>query len=478
MSAGTLWAKIVLDHPQRYHCGPDDTVTGHVRLTYSPPVGSKGVKRISDSQLQSLFGPLKVFLTFHGRAKTKIHKSNGNSSSTYRGRAPLFRKHYKIHDGPITVEAGKSVQLPFSLNFPAATQNLPGQGDFRQSNRFHEEAGGPLPPTFEASNAGFSRRWEAFVEYRINAEVRMPGIDVKIAGIDHEDHGPHVLYEQPRLPSSSPLYTKVQQYSHTVSLQNENLLPEDQRPVGFRQKAKFKFSSEEYPTYVFDVMSTVPKDIRIGQPLVFELSVHPNFNRCTAPLPPEIKLSSLRAYVESHVEIRSEYGFLSHEEGSRDKALPYLRTMILEQEVPFCKANDHTKVIQTQPISQDARSSFTTYNICQRYTMEIEFCIFAAGKEKRFKRRVPITVHPPIEDDGMPGRASDSGYAEASSSSAAAAASDPAAKDLPAPPTPPKPELDLPEYERPPEYDQVLDMRTENDEPAASNSGKGKAAAT
>lgn len=474
MSAGAVSAKIVLDHPLKYHCGPDDPVTGRVNLTYRPP-GYHGKAQSNLDELQSLFGPLKVFLTFHGRAKTKIHKSNGNSSSTYRGRAPLFRKHLKIYEGPYTSKPGESIWIPFSLNFPAATQNLPGAGDFRQSNRFCEEEGGPLPPTFATDKVGFTKRFEAFVEYRIAAEVRMPGIDVKISGTG-DDFSPVVLYEQPRVPATPENRPKMQQFSHTVMLQNENLLPEDQRPVGFRQKAKFKFSSEEYPTYVFDIVSTVPKEVYIGQPLSFELSVHPNFNRCNAPLPPEIKLRVLRAGIESHVNVRSEYGFMSHEEASQDIHLPYLPVMIVDKDTPFCKANDHTKVIQASLANLDIRSSFMTYNICQRYTLEINFCIAAAGKEKWFKREVPIKVLPPMDDGGMAGQPSYSSYAEASSSATAPTRRD--SKELPASPTPPKPEPGLPEYERPPEYDQVLDMTTENDEPAAHASGKGKAVAT
>lgn len=440
MSAGTLYTKILLDHPHKYHCGADDPVTGCVELTYRAPY-SKG--QTSADELQSLFGPLKVFLTFHGRAKTKIHKSNGNSSTTYRGRAPLFRQHHKIHDGPVTAKANERIQIPFSLNFPVATQNLPGIGDFRQSNRYHEESGGPLPPTFTTDKVGFTKRYEAFVEYRISNEVRMPGIDIKISG-PGEDLAPAVLYEQPRVPFE-PQQQKTQHHSHTCVLQNENLLPEDQRPVGFRQKAKFKFSSEEYPTYVFDIISAIPEEIHNGQPLVFGLEVHPNFNRCTAPLPPEIKLRTLRANIDSHINVRSEYGFLSHEESSQDKHLPYLRIMIADIDVPFSKANDHTKVVRTSPVVLDSPSSFKTYNICQWYTLRIEFCIAAAGKDKWFKREVPIKVHPPIDDGAQ---ANGSGYAEASSSAAATSPRD--SKDPSTPPTLPKPDTDLPEYERRP----------------------------
>ncbi|TLD11951.1 hypothetical protein E2P81_ATG10200 [Venturia nashicola] len=473
MSAGTVFGKVVLDKPSKCHCGPDDPVTGHVALTYYP----RGARSSAGSNdLQSLFGPLKIFVDFTGRAKTKIHKSNGNSSSTYRGRAPLFAQHHKIYDGTYNSKAGECVRFPFSFNFPERTQHMPGQGDFRQDARFHEEAGGPLPPTFSTKNMGFSRSFVAFVEYRIGASFRMPGIDIEVRGVDFEESRPDVLYEQPSPPISQISRSKTQQYGHTVTLQNEHLLPEDQRPSGFREKAKFKFSSQQYPTYVFDIISTVPSEIHIGQPLAIELSVHPNINRCTAPLPPEIKLSSLHACLTSRIEIRAEYGFLSSQEAHKNNHLPWFVTEIVDKDVPFCKANDHTKIIRSRDPLLGVQSSFSTYNICQRYTLEVEFTIAAAEKYTKLKRVVPITVLGPVDDGSTQGAYAPAygGYAEASSS--AIATSSRRSAELSAPPAPSNPETALPEYERPPEYDRVLETTTENDTPQSNGMDKGKGA--
>jgi hypothetical protein len=469
MSAGLVLGKIVLDQPSKYHCGPSDPVTGYIALTYY----ARNKRSDSNSNdLQSLFGPLKIFAEFTGRAKTKIHKSNGNTSSTHRGRAPLFAQHHKIYDGTYNSKSGECVRFPFSFNFPECSQHMPGQDDFRQDPRFHEEAGGPLPPTFTTNNRGFSKSFVAFVEYRIGASMRMPGIDVEIRGLDNEETRPAVLYEQPPPPVAEMLQQKIQQYSHTVNLKNENLLSEDDRPSGFRQKAKFMLSSQQYPTYMFDIVTTVPAEVFIGQPMVFELSVHPNIKQCTAPPPPpQVELVSFYASLKSRVEIRAEYGFLSAEEAHNNNRLPAMSTQILDKEVPFCKANDHTKVIRTRPLSE-VQSSFSTYNICQRYTLEVEYVIFAAGKRKSFKREVPITIHGPTHDGStahFPAMPVNGEQVEASSSTAAAASQGSLH------PTTTDHATVLPEYERPPEYDVVLGTTTENDEPHDSVLGKGKA---
>jgi hypothetical protein len=480
MSAGSVIGKIVLDNPTGYHCGPNDPVTGHVSLTYRPPAASQ----YSNGPTQELFGPLKIFLTFGGRAKTKIHKSNGQTSSTHRGRAPLFSQHHKIFDGPYTSKSGECVRFPFSLNFPAATQHLPGQGDFRPDARFQEEAGHPLPPTFAASNTGFSKSFKAFVEYRLSADVRMPGIDISVLGLNvGGDEGIPILYENPRIQASevAQFNAKPRSFADSIMLQNEHLLPEEQRPTGFRQKAKFALSSDKYPTYLFTIRGTLPSDVFVGQPLILELALHPDQNRCTAPVPPAIQLKWVRASLRQYITVRAEHGFLSSEESSKDSHI-YVPCSIVEPNVPFSKANDHMKFVRTEVLN--TRSSFSTYNISQRYTLEVQFGVFAAGKEKTLKHTVQIVVHPPVEDAGA--GAGVGGYAEASSTAAAAAtAMDSLPRDLEAalPSSSSAPPLDpvtgLPEYERPPEYDQVLDMTTENDAAAGSGQAvKGKAVAS
>jgi len=467
MSAGSVLGRIVLDNPTGYHCGPNDPVTGHVSLTYRPT--GAYASQSTNGPTQELFGPLKIFLTFGGRAKTKIHKSNGQSSSTHRGRAPLFSQHVKIYDGPHSSKAGEWVRFPFSLNFPAATQHLPGQGDFRQDIRFQEEAGHPLPPTFNASNTGFSKSFKSFVEYRLNAEIRMPGIDISVLGLNQGDEGIPVLYEQPRIPASEVARFRSHPFADSIMLQNEHLLPEEERPTGFRQKAKFALSSEKYPTYQFTIRGSIPTEVFIGQPLTLELTLLPDQNRCTAPVPPEVQLRWVRAEVRQYINVRAEHGFFSSEESSTNSHLPPIPCRIMEPGVPFCKANDHTKFINASV--PNTPSSFSTYNICQRYTLEIRYGILAAGKEKNLKHTMPITVHPPVDDAN--------GHAEASSS-AAIPGLDSLPQDLEAAlpsSAPVDSAMELPEYERPPDYDRVLDMTTENDAAGSSRVGLGKAVA-
>jgi hypothetical protein len=470
MSAGTIFGKVVLDRPEKWHCGPNDPVKGFVELKY---FGRSKQSSANANEPQSLFGPLLIFANFTGRAKTKIHKSNGNSSSTHRGRAPLFAQRHKIYDGPYNSKSLECVRFPFSFNFPECSQAMCEQGEFRPDPRFHSEAGGPLPPTFSIENIGFSKRFIAFVEYRIGASIRMPGIDIDINGLDRDENRAVVLYEQPPPPITATPKTK--QIYNTTMIQNEFLMPEDQRPSGFREKAKFKFSSQEYPIYTFDIAATVPTEIYVGQPLTFEFSVHPNIERCTAPFPPSIKLQRFRAELKAHTTIRSEHGFFTSEEGNTSRNLPGVSTGVVAPDVPFCKANDHTKKVRTFDPIPNVQSTFSTYNISQQYILEIEYGIAVANKHVNFKRKLPVVIYGPVEN-AFAGQAryapfNESGFAEASSSAAQGPA------NMPPLTVSSEHATALPEYERPPNYDQVLETTTENDVRYDSGLGNGKAVA-
>lgn len=470
MSVGVIWGKVLLDNPDKIHCGPNDPVTGNIELIYRPK-GAIVRSQAGRDQSPDLYGPLKLFLTFYGRAKSKIHKSNGQWSNTYRGRAPLFSQQIKIHDGPWNCKPYECSRFPFSLNFPDGTQPMREHGDFDEDKRFHREAGVSLPPTFSTKFSSFTKTTNAFVEYRVSASINMPGIDVEVHGVEAENRIPAILYDQPRLPMSQASPPKTRRFTESALIQNEHLLPEDERPSGFRQKTKFLFSSEKYPTFLYDLNIVVPKEVYMGQPLVFEISIRPDLDRSTTTIQPELRISWLHAQFTAHTLVRGESHFLATPESDKEDSFPRLMATVLDKDVPFSKANDFTKVCQTHAGLGNVGTPFTTYNISVAYALKVEFRIAGAGTDVYHERHFPVTVLRTIDDGGQQESVG------ASSSAAAAVASSstsPYMRELRNPPTPPK-ENALPQYDRPPEYDEVLDMTTENDVPDYHGLGKGPA---
>jgi len=399
-----------------------------------------------------LFGPLIIQVTLHGRAKTKIVKSNGNSRTTHRGRAPLLYVAAKIYDDSFQAAPNSTKQFPFSLSFPDSVDTRITQAEWKPSGWYSTESGNPLPPSFMLDYHGFVHRFTAFTEYRVGTTVRMPNIDIKVGAID-EHSEPAVMYERPRIKPEVMLQ-RYQEWKESCKVQNEHLVPEDDRASGFKQKAKAMFSSNYYPEYHFDIHTKYPCQIYLGQPMTFEIRVRPKEDLCTAPVNPDITMCAFNADIHAHTEARAETVFFTHPESSGNECVAKMTGRLNDSKAPFSKESDYTKVITT-PAVLGMPTSFSTFNICRRYTLELKYTIIAATKPFKISRIIPIVILPPLD---LPSEA------------AVAGPSSRPMQDSAAP---------LPQYERPPEYHEVV----ENDTQAGGNlgdtgSGRGKAAAT
>ncbi len=129
MSIGTLNANVQLDN-EDCHYGNGVPVTGKVLLSYLPTPKTK-----LEAASPDLFGPLKIHITFHGRAKTKIRETSGQSGNIHRARVPLFRTSKLIFDDVLRAEPGKQYPIAFEVQFPevvAGTRSCVAQLHFRR----------------------------------------------------------------------------------------------------------------------------------------------------------------------------------------------------------------------------------------------------------------------------------------------------------------------------------------------------------
>ncbi|KAI1750327.1 hypothetical protein F4782DRAFT_253759 [Xylaria castorea] len=384
MSVGTLFTQIVLNEPGKIHCGNRDPVLGHISIRYS--AGQK-------NQSGELFGPLKVFVILHGRAKTKIWKSNGQTTSIYRGRAPLISRKVVVYDDSFRVQPGEAAIFPFSLTFPEVTDSMMID-DFDEDSRFTSQPNQPLPPSFQSSYHGFAHRYEAFVEYRVGVDAVMPQLPVGVS----RPLEPVVHYERPR--ASQPARGRPCDWRGYVSVKNELLLPESDRPSGFRQKTKALLGAGNFPTYAFDWVCLAPKDIHLGQPACFEVQMKPRAHECTATLVPDIRLKYFLIEIMAHTQVRAHRQIFRCPDSEGNYSICQMMGAIDNRE-PFSKANEYTKVINTEALGSGKTgalsSSFATYNISQTHTIKISFAFEVTDKVKHIDRKYTIMVHPPLE---------------------------------------------------------------------------------
>ncbi|GAB1731859.1 hypothetical protein NU195Hw_g5176t1 [Hortaea werneckii] len=393
---GTLMIRVVLDEPNRIYCGPNEPVTGYVNLYYDIPDSRK--KR--EESPADLFGPLKLSINFHGRAKTKITTDNSSHGSVHRGRAPLFHIVSEIHDGPYRSAPGEKHRIPFSVYFPP-TADMSSLRTWREHPKFDPGFFGELPPSCKTDYVRVNSKFEAFTEFRVETTATMPGIDIKII-IINEHEGPLVLYEKPRTRVED-VDTANDVWRSRLKIRNAELLPESERPSGFREKLKAMTQSDYFPEYYFEALCTYPQRLYLQEPIRFELRIWPQAELSTAPLWPDLYLKTFAVTLHARTLVRANLHILSEPESFGDEKV--LGFVAGEQDLPpgpFEKANDMTKSIVTGPLS-GGPSSFTTFNIARSYQMQIKFVVAGAGKEFKSERCVPVEVCPPLTVPGGDG---------------------------------------------------------------------------
>ncbi|KAK7743077.1 hypothetical protein SLS62_010709 [Diatrype stigma] len=422
MSNGSLTATIVLDKPDHVHCGSHDPVTGNVCLRYRPPPLASADAAASSSSTE-LFGPLRVTIRLHGRAKTKIKRDKEYD----RGRVPLFSMARLVYDGPLRLAAGAVRLVPFAVRFPdtvaptaAQVQAFPRCFDARDA-RFDTAPDQPLPPAMSTAYHGFTQTFECFVEYRLGAAVAMPGMHVSVHCPRDED-GPLIAYDRALPPplaltttafgSSGGIDPRPHRLGGTIRVQSKHLLPEADRPRGFRAKTKAALNpTAYYPVAVFGWSCAVPTQVCRDENATVPITVRawPRFEESTAASAaaaagggdakmaamPEVRLLRCAVRVTAHTRARAEIHFVScHDaEGHEDVAFWSSRP----DPTPFREADGWTKTLGSVTLGRRVPSSFRTVNIARYYRMHVGLAFALPGGETRdFKDVFSLDVLPPL----------------------------------------------------------------------------------
>lgn len=390
MGLGSLCATVVLDRPRYIYSGNQEPVTGSVELIFTPN---------KKSPAGELFGPLRVTLTFWGRAKTKIVEARGNSgSASYRGRAPLFSKTKIIHNGPFRLLAGRTSEVYFSINFPSRVTL--GKGIFGKDDSWEDKPGHDLPPTMSFAETGFGSNFESYVEYNICAEVEVQGIDVET---------PKPIYTQVIYHPTSQLRPHLRRNSVAVDrrhvVQNRMLMPEAERPVGFKARAKAALTPNAYPRYPFNVNIQCPQHLQIGKNPVITINVAPlpDDQLCTMNgQRPDVELLSYSIKIKAHTYIRCEKSLL-REHTNQAAMLAYrYDSPVHFAPVTLEENNAWTVAAQGKIIDASICPSFRTYNIRRTYIVTTSITIRLAGEKiDTSATSGGIVIHPLDRNQGV-----------------------------------------------------------------------------
>lgn len=308
----------------------------------------------------------------------------------YRGRIPVFSKQIVLYNDAVKLLARERWAIPFELSFPPTFRSIQGD-DWVNDPRFDNSPEQSLPPSFRSSYHGFTTHYDSYIEYRIGADIYVPHVSVGIL-MPQKYNEPLICYA----PAPSPLLPQRTFYqpSRRIVVRDELLLPEEQRPSGFRQKAKARLSENYYPRFTFDWKLVAPQQVHVGQPMAFEISVRVRERDCTALVVPEIRVSSFVVSLTGMTTVRAEKQWFSTPEADHEDSLVTLRG-VLDDSGPFSKAGDWKKTINTAALPETIAPSFRTVNISQTHFIRLRMGISVVGKTFPSEIQFNVDVLPP-----------------------------------------------------------------------------------
>jgi hypothetical protein len=387
MRVGTIYSSVVLDRDSRVYSGSEDPVTGDVVLEFKAWDREKG-----ETSVEELFGSLKINLIFEGDIKTEIDEDYLNRAShpEYRDNRELFQQTTLIYDGQFRTRASEKKYIPFKLFFPKRAQPTVQQ----RRNGLQEDDWDSLPPALHAEFSGAHGGGKGSVEYRIKAELRLPGIDVDVAtrGIL-----PSLQYRPSNTQDSSSIATATFEQAFTVS--DESLIPESERPQGFRAKAKAFLKEVEPPTYAFDIIwIDVPETERPSQSLNFRVAIRTNHERTTATVKPDVLLQECKVTIIGFCGVRVWPTLESAKESGEMRDLEDAAVVFgtIYPDGAFSKGGDYTKTITTQPLPY-LPCSFAMERMSRYYKARINMSLQVGSRRINAMREFPITVFPPLQ---------------------------------------------------------------------------------
>ncbi|KAH8883135.1 hypothetical protein GQ53DRAFT_584156, partial [Thozetella sp. PMI_491] len=262
-----------------------------------------------------------VTINLLGRAKTKLERRSGKHTHTFRGRFHFFdmnQMKQKIHDGPLHVPpGGEPVSWPFSITIPThanprSVRSGNGPDNSYLSIEPNDIANHQLPSTFAASYYGFGPDFEGYVEYYLEAELRLEGHS-------HVDKATYPIFF--RAPST---LTPISNFERRSAVANATVSSLHMVPgmeaaeLSFKQKAQTFFGSTKIPNFSFTSEFSSPTMIQLGHPLPvpFLLRVKPRPDQTSDIIRDVLQtvyLESMRMEIKSRTDVMTpSHGFSSN----------------------------------------------------------------------------------------------------------------------------------------------------------------------
>lgn len=382
-------------------------------------------------------GIVTITIKLHGRVKSSVtsettdHINNTTHSTWYGSDFEFFTDGSQeisqlIHEGPVDISGDNaSAEWPFAIRLPELT-HMSGQKQIRERTllpvSYSGEASDPLPDTFSTTHGGgASTKTDAFVEYYIEAEMKMTGESVRKATC-------------PVMVRSKLVYpiTDFQEYSvhKNFTVSSYHLQPK-LTELSFSQKRRQFFHSSKVPKFGFKFGLTIPKCVQLSHktplPIKFAAKlIDSEISDAIQGIPQALVLKSakLKIIISSKVNadgrVREEYS-----DYPVDAGLGYIQLHQLADPITI-NVSDRPKSIDIGELLQlslrrdglyhgdrrmtprgqpELQPTFTMYNMDIKYSFQWKFKFNIAGEEVELFFKHPVTIMPPAlheEPQGLP----------------------------------------------------------------------------
>ena len=302
-----------------------------------------------------------------GRCKSKVVRSNGNSSTTYRGRAPLLEYRQVLFQGPNTMKTNGH-SWPFSFTFPYHCVAHSPDPFKQRHGLFDINPQQSLPPSFASEYTSFGWIGECFVKYEL--EASLIGNRTKIFSLGDLKSEKTLDFTTTRdIEAFKPEFIEKGQRIACYSLR---LQPgHEDGPLTFKERLQ-SMRTSKLPVAIFYLQVLLPKVGILARPLPLVLKMDHDAEASTAQSSPIITLRKCTVMLQAitYIQcIRDE--FLRQGDEQRDwsddlhvASVDYSADM--DKAPPVTESMDLQKLMRIK-VPWFYKPTFSTFNIRRTY---------------------------------------------------------------------------------------------------------------
>ncbi|KAL4788158.1 hypothetical protein BJX76DRAFT_316507 [Aspergillus varians] len=401
---------IVLDNaPDGKPHRPGDTITGHVlRTTVGVAPGAT------------------VTVTIHGRSKSKIQKSRGQSTSRYRTSfnclsAPVDTQ-VLLSGAPLHIPEGSAGESwPFAITIPPLVRDIRDNWQ----RKYFTAPGGALETPFPPPGT-FSFRWESFMasekcetftEYYVQAKLEL--LHQYKGRTTRESHiatAPFPLRDVNPGPPITDFNMTEHRRAHTVT--TYRLVP-GVTELSFSQQTRQTLNSSKVPKLAFNVTLSLPRTLQVNNentiPII--LAITPNTRSSSEiihDIPQQVTIKLLQISIKPRTFVQAERHDSSKSSPEvnlvPNSAVASLRQQICIPVTPGAGAKSVTldlgEILGIRMPQRGLHPDFITYNIAHKHEMLWKVTGHVAGEYFTLSSSQSVQILPgpgEVDGDELPG---------------------------------------------------------------------------